>query len=653
MFAWFDDGEGLRELLATAGYCREGETPLLVARARATTDGRAWLPLNRGRLLVITPRQVLLLRRQGVKGVLRGRYPLICELRLQLGGIKRVVLEGDQGPRFTLSTESVGNIDLESAEAKSIVDVLQTARRRAYLQSPGSFRIDITDLTPEGASDCGYMVRPDVGLRAETGSSLQGGPPQRRRSVVSTGHNFDRLRRSSAIRKMFESASEEVAAGGDPRKVDEIPVHKPLEEGALHRMISLAAAGHQGRPRGTEQHAEDKQDAGEMVADVLEIRSPLRPPSPGVVAPPPGYTKGFEGKRGRGSFLSRRKSVISTADNFETSRRSSLLRGERSLRTQKADAEHQGHGRGSAASLYMASAAGEALVPATCRGETREPATQGSEGSRRRETALCAARPGGRGSTAVEALSAANLHAASEEARAGGASGGRRARTGLPSSRHVLCEGYLSKQRHAGIVGLRAWHRRFFRLSPEALSYCADRLGGGMCSRLVRGESAESAERVILLADIMRVELVGCTAGAGGEPAAAIVLYLSGGGGGRRLKLRGASGLAGAAAAAATAGEARGATATDLTVAQWFQVCACLHRLRRAHAGNRTHACPRPTGTPTLTPVHPLPCAGVEQRAQMRGALEARAGRDRGARSGNARHRRRRASGQDGRTPRA
>ena len=482
---------------------------LHIARVQDAADSTSWLPACRRRLVVITPRQFLLLRRQGLKGVLRGRYPLVCELRLQMGGIKRVMLADGEGPRFSLSTESVGDIELKSAEAKNIVDVLQKARRRQHLQSAGTFRIDITDLeTHPGLKGCKARPAEDschpIPERMPYGSTLK-----QRKSVISTGHNFDRLRRSSQ-RKLFETVSGDATCHSAAIAAGLVKEDGSLSQSpstsALHLVVSEPAPGDEGRWIGAGQqgsvggHVRSGPAAQQHECNGNSMQFLAAAP---VLEQVQGSAHGTPRTAG---IMSRHKSVTSTAESFEHSRGSSTaVRSDNptSGRTKSWSSTVLGP-QGAIASFAVPSdqrpAAGS-VVPNVL----------------------------GRSSISVEALSAnaviSHLHDGE-----------------LASSRCILLEGLLLKQRQSGIHKLRSWHRRYFRLSPEVLTYSADAragVGAGL-------GCAAPPEQSVELADIIRVEMVSGEGGAaegdasGSKPA--VVLHMSGL---RRLKMRAAGAEAG------------------------------------------------------------------------------------------------------------
>jgi hypothetical protein len=483
---------------------------LLIARVQDAADSTSWLPACRRRLVVITPHQFLLLRRQGLKGVLRGRYPLVCELRLQMGGIKRVILADGEGPRFSLSTESVGEIALKSAEAKNIVDVLQKARHRQHLQSAGTFRIDITDLETHPCLE-GCEARPaedscdPIPERLPHGSTLK-----QRKSVISTGHNFDRLRRSSQ-RKLFETASGDAACHPAAIAAGLVKEDGSLSQSpstsALHLVVSKQAPGGEGRRIGAGRqgsvrgHVRSSTQPHECNGNTMQFL-PATPVREQVQASAQGTPR-------TAGIMSRRKSVISTAESFERCRGSSTaVRSDNPTpgRTKSCSSTVLGS-QGAVASFAVPSdqrpAAGS-VVPNVL----------------------------GRSSISVEALSAGAVISHLRDSE-------------HASSRCVLLEGLLLKQRQSGIHKMRSWHRRYFRLSPEVLTYSAEARAGGGAGL----GCAATPERSVNLVDIIRVEMVrGEGEAAEGDASGskpAVVLHMSGL---RRLKMRAAGAEAGEAA---------------------------------------------------------------------------------------------------------
>ena len=470
-------------------------------------------------------------------------------------------MRDNQGTYVSLET-SVGCVRLESSALalQDIVKKLLEARGKKQLKVAALGKSDEVGCSskervmPGSAGAPGLM--PDIEDEGDCCSDslpANATPSWRssgRKSFISTGENFDRLRRSSAVKELFPADAVrplERAEGG---------LQSPAS-GALHRIVT------EGTPHSSELLISDEQDPDEQVQDAQFANTGFRS----------------------------RKSVISTANNFDRCRRSSWLRTGKlrpaspslayespshpsnnksagasvsslqrlsrsaapaapvnAVTQDPADADIGGvvRGRGSLHTLLHRvlrtrdaerRAVGEVL-PALEREEEASPtkphgptACQGSFPqacravlsdslqdialSKRRTLrpgfSKSAVQGGGVGGAVGTPLARASLLVGAEDCE------GPRARSisleamsAASALEHLhrkkqqhhgghamLMEGWLMKQRRSGVTPFRCWHRRWFQLSTQTLTYTRRSLG--------RWRAEHNAVRCIHLADISKV----------------------------------------------------------------------------------------------------------------------------------------------------
>ena len=555
----------MRARLVKMGCCPDDEDCLLVANAKARLAGSSL----RSGCVVLTSRRLLVVTRH--RTLLLCSSALSCELRVELTGITRIVRD-NQGTYVNLET-SLGCVRLESSALtlQDIVKKLLEARGKQLKVAalgksdemgcsseervmPGSAGATgwMSDIADEG--DCCSDSR-----QAKATPSLRSGVPATsggRKSFISTGENFDRLRRSSAVKELFPADAVrplERAEGG---------LQSPAS-GALHRIIT------EGTPQSSGLFVSDEHNPDEQAQDAQLTNTGFRS----------------------------RKSVISTAHNFDRFRRSfslhigklrpaspslayegpshpsnsesagasvsSLQRCSRkaapaapvdAATLDSADADFGGvvRGRGSLHALLdrvlrahdaERRAIGEVLPalereeetsttkphgPTACKGSfpqacsaVQSDSLQDIALSKRRTLrpgfSKSAVQGGGVGGAVGTPLARASLLVGAEDcggSRAGPisleamiAAEAMSAASVLEHSHRkkqqphggnaTLMEGWLMKQRRSGVTPFRCWQRRWFQLSAQTLTYTRCSLG--------RWRAEHNAVRCISLADISKV----------------------------------------------------------------------------------------------------------------------------------------------------
>ena len=193
MFASSSESKRFRDDLFRIGCCREHEAILLVVQADVQFPGKVW---QRG-TVVISVSHLLVLQRQSLRSFLRLGHSLSCELRILLTDIESVKIL-DQNTLIDVQTTSVGNVEISASNGDRIANVLLEARDKILHYKPGQG--DLLDSTTAGnlSNDREAGLDPPSRFRSSNSGRL---------SFISTGDSFDRLRRSSAIRDVFEKAA--------------------------------------------------------------------------------------------------------------------------------------------------------------------------------------------------------------------------------------------------------------------------------------------------------------------------------------------------------------------------------------------------------------------------------------------------------------
>lgn len=544
MRAW--SAEAVRAGLVNMGCCEDDEECLLVARAHARLPGSSF----RGGCVFLTPRHLLVLRGHRTLLSLFVRPALTCELRVELEGITRIVRD-NLGTYASLET-IMGNVHLESSAhvLERIVEKLLEAR--------GNKLLKVATLSQGGGAGpaSGECVMPDKGAGApglvlvtEDGgacclASQQGEatPPSRsgatvpatrgRKSIISTGDNFDRLKRSSAIKDLFDTSSHSklshvvdaigrTGGNGDAVKSPGVEIlHRIVAEGP---QAQASKEAHRHHISGTDTAAQY-----ERASEASELPERL------IMHEHDRDNVAQDAHSANPSFRSR-KSVISTADNFDRCRRSSASRiGKTRPRSPTLEPECLSHASNDPAGTAVSTQ--QRFV----RGVTKGAENNGPDSG---QGSLTRARSAERGNSLRDAalfrrLTLPSFAARAEEGdRAGGA--GKRpplarasllaeaggcegagdtglmpaeaisarsvmlhlhGKTQSQQARHAtLMEGWLLKQRRAGVPLLRSWHRRWFQLNTQTLTYAQRVRGLGGTGDVLRRIDLADVSNVLYL----------------------------------------------------------------------------------------------------------------------------------------------------------
>ena len=552
----------VRARLVKMGCCPDDEDCLLVANAKARLAGASL----RSACVVLTARHLLVLRRH--RTLLLCSSALSCELRVELEGITRIVRD-NQGTYVSLET-SVGCVHLESSALalQDIVKKLLEARGKRQLKVAALDQSDEIGLSskqrvmPGSAGALGWM--PDIEdeghccsdspAKATTPSWRPGVPATRsgRKSFISTGENFDRLRRSSAVKELFP------ADAVHPLERAEGGLQSPASS-ALHRIIT------KGTPHSSELLVSDEQDPDEEVQKAqfantgfrsrksfistahnfdrcrrssgLRIGK-LRPASPSLAYESPYHSSNSESAGASVSSLQRfsRCAAPAAPVNAVTSDSSDadlgeVVRRRGSLHTllhrvQRArDAKRRAVGEvlpalereeEASPTKPQGPTAGQGPFPQACSAVLSDSLRNVDDVALSKRRTLSpaffksAVQGGGVGGAVGTPMARASLLVGTdcEGPRAGPISGEAMNAASVLEHLHrkkqqqhgghaTLMEGWLMKQRRSGVTPFRCWHRQWFQLSTQTLTYTRRLLG--------RWPAEHNAVRCIHLADISKV----------------------------------------------------------------------------------------------------------------------------------------------------